>query len=97
MKHSFFKKFFVTTTAIILISLTAITIILSFFVSSFLTSDRLRILKKTCETVAEVTEVFDVNDINNYKNSKNFVKTVCKFFLSCFCHKGMDTKIPLQR
>ncbi len=68
MKHSFFKKFFVTTTAIILISLTAITIILSFFVSSFLTSDRLRILKKTCETVAEVTEVFDVNDINNIKN-----------------------------
>ena len=68
MKHSFFKKFFLTTTVIIIVSLTAITIILSFFVSSFLTNDRLRILEKTCETVAEVTEVFDVNDINNVKN-----------------------------
>ena len=68
MKHRFFKKLFLTTTIIILVSLAAITIILSFFVSSYITNDKINLLEKTCDTVDKFTGALDISDVNNLKS-----------------------------
>lgn len=72
MNHKFFKKFFLTTTLIIIASITLITIILSFFVSSYLRNDKLVALKGTCDSVVEFTKVLDVKDVNRLKSPKVF-------------------------
>lgn len=68
MTQKFFKKFFLTTTSIILVSITAITIILSFFVSSYFTKEKLKVLEEICEAVVTATEKLTGDSVDFIKS-----------------------------
>ena len=72
MKLKFFKKFFLTTTLIILASLALITVILSFFVSSYLTNEKLNTLNEICEAVVSASNELADHEINAVKSTKIF-------------------------
>lgn len=59
MKFKLFKKFFLTTTLVILLSLTVITVLLCFFVSNYLTREKQTQLKENCHAVAEAVAELD--------------------------------------
>ena len=51
MRHKLFKKFFSTTAAIVLFSLTVMMIILTFVYSNHLVSEKYTALGKACDSV----------------------------------------------
>lgn len=53
-------------------SITAITIILSFFVSSYITGEKLKTLDKTCDAVSGFTAFLDVSEVKHIKSAKIF-------------------------
>lgn len=64
MKQKFFKKFFLTTILIVLLSITFITVILSFFVSTYLTEEKRKMLEINCHAVAEACSSMEHQEID---------------------------------
>lgn len=56
MRSRLFKKFFFTTSFIILFSITAMMVILTFVYNDYLLSNTYKSLKKTCQTVSDYSE-----------------------------------------
>ena len=56
MRHKLFKKYFSATAAIVLFSLTAMMIILTFVYSSHLTGEKYKALNKACDSVSGFAE-----------------------------------------
>ncbi len=63
MKPRLFKKFFFTTSLIIILSLTAMMVILTFVYNDYLSSSNYKTLKKTCHSIADYSEA--VLDMSN--------------------------------
>ncbi len=72
MKQKFFKKFFLTTILIVLLSITFITVILSFFVSTYLTNEKLKILEDNCTAIFELCNEVDSNKLKDVMRSEVF-------------------------
>lgn len=72
MKQKFFKKFFLTTILIVLLSITFITVILSFFVSSYLTNEKLKILEDNCTAISELCSGVHSNKLKDVMRSEVF-------------------------
>lgn len=72
MKQKFFKKFFLTTILIVLLSITFITVILSFFVSSYLTEEKRKMLSVNCHAVADAYGKIDQQDIDRMNTTDIF-------------------------
>ena len=75
MKLKFFKKFFLTTTLVILFSLTCITIILCFFVSNYLTDQKQKLLENNCHAVVDAVRKMDYETIKS-KESETLFQTM---------------------
>lgn len=69
-----FKKFFFTTSVIILVSLTILTSILSFAISNYFTAEKFRLLEDSCETVSYFVSA-DMNSVNFERNLYNIIST----------------------
>ena len=62
MKLNFFKKFFLVNTIVIICSITIIIVLLSIFVSNYITDDKKETLKENCNTI--VTMISQKNDLD---------------------------------
>ncbi len=69
-----FKKFFFTTSIIILVSLTILTSILSFAISNYFTAEKFRLLEDSCEAVSYFVSA-DMNSVNFKRNLFNIIST----------------------
>ena len=69
-----FKKFFFTTSIIILVSLTILTSILSFAISNYFTAEKFRLLEDSCEAVSYFVSA-DMNSVNFKRNLYNIIST----------------------
>lgn len=67
-----FKKFFFTTSVIILVSLTVMMSILSFFISNFFSREKYVLLKDNCEAVSHFVAA-DINSSNYRRNLYNII------------------------
>ncbi len=65
MKLKLFKKFFLINTLIILLSITGITVLLSIFVSNYLTDEKKTQLKETCNAVVTVASELEGTDLDS--------------------------------
>lgn len=65
MKLNFFKKFFLVNTIVIICSITIIIVLLSIFVSNYITDDKKETLKENCNTIVTMVSQKNVLDIND--------------------------------
>lgn len=68
MKLKLFRKFFLTTTLLILLSMACITVLLSIFVSNYLTNEKKQVLKDNCYAVAEAISKLDGSALSENEN-----------------------------
>lgn len=68
MKLKLFKKFFLTNALIILLSITGITVLLSIFISNYLTIEKKDTLKENCEAVSIVVAEMRKADLGDEEN-----------------------------
>lgn len=68
MKLKLFRKFFLTTTLLILLSMACITVLLSIFVSNYLTNEKKQVLKDNCYAVAEAISKLDGSGLSENEN-----------------------------
>ena len=65
MKLNLFRKYFLTTAVIVILSLTFIMTTLSFFVSSFLAREKRSLLSENCKTISTIaTEGMNTCDLS---------------------------------
>lgn len=67
-----FKKFFLTTSVIILVSLTVMMSILSFFISNYFSREKYNLLKDNCEAVSRIV-LADISSSNYQRNVYNII------------------------
>lgn len=63
MKLKLFKKFFLTTTLLMLLGITCITILLSIFVSNYLTGQKQQVLKENCHAINDAITSLENSDL----------------------------------
>ncbi len=63
MKLKLFKKFFLTTTLLMLLGITGITILLSIFVSNYMTGQKQQVLKENCHAISEAIVTLEESDL----------------------------------
>ncbi|MBO5106752.1 MAG: HAMP domain-containing histidine kinase [Clostridia bacterium] len=64
MKNNFFKKFFLVNTMVFVCSIIIIVILLSIFISNYITTDKKEMLKENCYTIATMSS--QKNDLEIY-------------------------------
>ena len=65
MKINFLKKFFLVNSIVIISSITIIIVILSIFMSNYITNDKKVMLKENCNTIVTLASQKDFLDLNN--------------------------------
>lgn len=73
MRHKLFKKYFSATAAIVLFSLTAMMIILTFVYSSHLTGEKYKALNKACDSVTDFAEYAYSNNSESFNRDVYYV------------------------
>ena len=73
MRHKLFKKFFSTTAAIVLFSLTVMMIILTFVYSNHLVSEKYTALGKACDSVSHFVQYAYDNDSVGYARDVHYM------------------------
>ena len=77
MKLNFFKKFFLVNTLVIICSISIIIVLLSIFISNYITYDKKEMLKENCSTIVEMTSL--KNDSENFSDENiALIKAVSK-------------------
>lgn len=72
MKIRLFKKFFLINSLIILLSIMVVSVLLSIFISNYLTGEKKETLKENCYAVATMVNELEVSDLNNEQNISIF-------------------------
>lgn len=67
LKLKIFKKYFLITAVVIILSLTFLNAILSFFLSNFLANERRDILKESCHSISQFTAQRELSDADFVK------------------------------
>lgn len=75
MKLKLFKKFFLTTTLMILLGMMGITVLLSVFVSNYLIDQKKQVLKDNCLAVCDIISELDGSNISE-ENSLSIIRTM---------------------
>ncbi len=75
MKLKLFKKFFLTTTLMIVLGMMGITVLLSVFVSNYLIDQKKQVLKDNCLAVCNVISELDGSNISE-ENSLSIIRTM---------------------
>lgn len=75
MRLKFFKKFFFTTSVIILVSITLITVLLCFFVSNFLIREKQNMVLENCSAVVQAVSYMSDSDIQS-ENTANLFRAI---------------------
>ena len=75
MKSKLFKKYFLTTSLIILFSVTFMLLILSVAVTNYLAADKYRLLEDNCTSVSKIA-VYDANSSSFERNVYNVISLV---------------------
>lgn len=73
MRHKLFKKYFSATAAIVLFSLTAMMIILTFVYSSHLTGEKYKALNKACDSVSGFAEYAYSTGSENFNRNVYYI------------------------
>ena len=77
MKLNFFKKFFLVNTLVIICSISIIIVLLSIFISNYITYDKKEMLKENCSTIVEMTSLKNDSEIFSDENIA-LIKAVSK-------------------
>lgn len=77
MKLNFFKKFFLVNTLVIICSISIIIVLLSIFISNYITYDKKEMLKENCSTIVEMTSLKNNSEIFSDENIA-LIKAVSK-------------------
>lgn len=72
MKIRLFKKFFLINSLIILLSITAVSVLLSIFISNYLTGEKKETLKENCYAVATMAKELEISNLNSEENISIF-------------------------
>ena len=72
MKIRLFKKFFLINSLIILLSIMAVSVLLSIFISNYLTSEKKETLKDNCYAVASMASELEISNFNSEDNISIF-------------------------
>lgn len=67
MKLKLFKKFFLINSLIILLSITCVSVLLSIFISNYLTNENKTMLKESSYAVAKAANYLDISDFEDEK------------------------------
>lgn len=77
MKLKLFKKFFLTTTLLMLLGITCITILLSIFVSNYMTSQKQQVLEDNCHAINDAITALEGSDLGE-KEIMTLFRTMSK-------------------
>lgn len=72
MKIRLFKKFFLINSLIILLSIIAVSVLLSIFISNYLTTEKKETLKENCYAVATMANELEISNFNSEENVSIF-------------------------
>ena len=72
MKIRLFKKFFLINSLIILLSIIAVSVLLSIFIGNYLTGEKKEALKENCYAVKAMVKQLEITDLNSEENISIF-------------------------
>ncbi len=99
MKQKFFKKFFLTSSLLMLASITVITILLSIFVSNYMTREKKKVLRENCVSIRDAIVEYSGKVLNPSESltlfrtmsrvteSEIFLSDMTGHVLACSCEE----------